>query len=209
VSFEADGSRHQLAAGQVVGADGRASTVRRQCGITLERQAPINYIAGLLLDGLNDISDEHDVNAGEGDLLFLLFHQGHGRARAYLCSGLSGQHRFFGPEGTQRFLAACNMSCYPWGPSVAKAIPAGPCATYPGDDTWTDTPFTDGVVLIGDAAGHNDPIIGQGCQSLFATPAPCATSFSQPDTTPRTSVATRRNGHREWSDCGSAPTSCR
>ena len=39
---------------------------------------------------------------------------------------------------------------------------AGPCATYPGDDTWTDTPFADGVVLIGDAAGHNDPIIGQG-----------------------------------------------
>jgi hypothetical protein len=45
---------------------------------------------------------------------------------------------------------------------VGKARPAGPCATYPGDDTWTDISFTDGVVLIGDAAGHNDPIIGQG-----------------------------------------------
>ena len=42
------------------------------------------------------------------------------------------------------------------------ATPAGPCATYPGDDTWTATPFADGVVLIGDAAGHNDPIIGEG-----------------------------------------------
>jgi 2-polyprenyl-6-methoxyphenol hydroxylase-like FAD-dependent oxidoreductase len=42
------------------------------------------------------------------------------------------------------------------------ATPAGPCANYAGDDTWTDTPFADGVVLIGDAAGHNDPIIGQG-----------------------------------------------
>jgi menaquinone-9 beta-reductase len=45
---------------------------------------------------------------------------------------------------------------------VADGIPAGPCATYPGDDTWTDTPFADGVVLVGDAAGHNDPIVGQG-----------------------------------------------
>jgi menaquinone-9 beta-reductase len=36
-----------------------------------------------------------------------------------------------------------------------------PCATYARDDTWTDAPFADGVVLIGDAAGHNDPIIGQ------------------------------------------------
>ena len=25
-----------------------------------------------------------------------------------------------------------------------------------------DAPYVDGVVLIGDAAGHNDPIIGQG-----------------------------------------------
>jgi 2-polyprenyl-6-methoxyphenol hydroxylase-like FAD-dependent oxidoreductase len=45
---------------------------------------------------------------------------------------------------------------------VTKAIPAGPCATYPGDDTWTDAPYAPGVVLIGDGAGHNDPIIGQG-----------------------------------------------
>jgi 2-polyprenyl-6-methoxyphenol hydroxylase-like FAD-dependent oxidoreductase len=38
----------------------------------------------------------------------------------------------------------------------------GPLATYPGDDTWTATPYAEGVVLIGDAAGHNDPVIGQG-----------------------------------------------
>jgi len=38
----------------------------------------------------------------------------------------------------------------------------GPLATYPGDDTWTDRPFADGVVLIGDAAGYNSPIIGEG-----------------------------------------------
>jgi 2-polyprenyl-6-methoxyphenol hydroxylase-like FAD-dependent oxidoreductase len=38
----------------------------------------------------------------------------------------------------------------------------GPCATYPGDDTWTATPYEQGIVLIGDAAGHNDPVVGQG-----------------------------------------------
>jgi menaquinone-9 beta-reductase len=31
-----------------------------------------------------------------------------------------------------------------------------------GDETWGDRPFTDGVVLIGDAAGYNDPVAGQG-----------------------------------------------
>jgi 2-polyprenyl-6-methoxyphenol hydroxylase-like FAD-dependent oxidoreductase len=29
-------------------------------------------------------------------------------------------------------------------------------------DAWTDCPVTDGVVLIGDAAGYSDPHIGQG-----------------------------------------------
>jgi 2-polyprenyl-6-methoxyphenol hydroxylase-like FAD-dependent oxidoreductase len=145
----------------VVGADGRASTIRKQAGITLERQEPISYIAGLLLAGLDDVPD-HDVVAGEGDLSFLLFHQGGGRARAYVVLGLSGRHRFSGPNGTQRFREACAISCYPWSQQVVAATPSGPCATYPGDDTWTAAPFGDGVVLIGDAAGHNDPIIGEG-----------------------------------------------
>ena len=95
-------------------------------------------------------------------MFFLVFHQGGGRARVYLCTGVSGQHRFSGRTGTEQFLAACNVACYPWSEQVMAATPAGPCATYPGDDTWTDAPFADGVVLIGDAAGHNDPIIGQG-----------------------------------------------
>ena len=76
--------------------------------------------------------------------------------------GRSGQHRFSGRTGTERFLEACDLSTYPWSEQVVAATPAGPCATYPGDDTWTDTPYVEGVVLVGDAAGHNDPIIGQG-----------------------------------------------
>ena len=30
------------------------------------------------------------------------------------------------------------------------------------NDTWTDRPITDGLALIGDAAGYSDPHIGQG-----------------------------------------------
>src|SRR3954451_13259984 len=29
-------------------------------------------------------------------------------------------------------------------------------------DTWSERPYVRGAVLIGDAAGHSDPIIGQG-----------------------------------------------
>jgi 2-polyprenyl-6-methoxyphenol hydroxylase-like FAD-dependent oxidoreductase len=162
VMYATNGQATELRTTLVVGADGRASTVRKQAGITLDRQEPVSYIAGLLVDGLDGVPDDHDVVAGEGDVFFLVFHQGRGRARVYLCTGSSGQHRFSGRTGTEHFLAACNVSCYPWSDQVMAATPAGPCATYPGDDTWTDAPFADGVVLIGDAAGHNDPIIGQG-----------------------------------------------
>jgi 2-polyprenyl-6-methoxyphenol hydroxylase-like FAD-dependent oxidoreductase len=162
VTYATNGTQHTVDTSLIVGADGRASTVRKQAGITLERQEPINYIAGLLVEDLDGVPDDHDVVVGDGDLFFVMFHQGGGRARVYLIPGLSGQHRFSGREGTARFLEACARDAYPWSAQVAAGSPAGPCATYPGDDTWTDSPFADGVVLIGDAAGHNDPVVGQG-----------------------------------------------
>jgi menaquinone-9 beta-reductase len=146
----------------VVGADGRSSTVRRQTGITLQRDDPVNYLAGMLVDGLAGIADEQDVMVMEGDRILLMFHQGHGRARLYVGVGRSGQRRFAGPDAAARFLAAWEPGCYPLSEVVAAGTPAGPCATYPGDDTWTDMPFAEHTVLVGDAAGHNDPIIGQG-----------------------------------------------
>jgi menaquinone-9 beta-reductase len=146
----------------VVGADGRSSTVRRQAGISLQRDGPVNYLAGLLVDGLAGISDQNDVMVSQGDVVLLMFHQGAGRARLYVGLGRSGQRRFAGPDAAANFLAAWTPGCYPQSELVAAATPAGPCVTYPGDDTWTATPFADGVVLVGDAAGHNDPIVGQG-----------------------------------------------
>ena len=162
VHYAVGGTSAELRPSLVVGADGRRSVTRRDLGITLQRQPETSYIAGLLLDDLEGVPDDHDVLIGEGDRFFLLFHQGHGRARAYVCTGLSGQHRFAGPDGTAHFLKACALSSFPWSEQVASATPAGPSATYPGDDTWCADPYVDGAVLIGDAAGHNDPIIGQG-----------------------------------------------
>ncbi len=162
VGYENDGDRGELSTPLVVGADGRNSTVRKQIGITLERQEPISYISGLLVDGLDGVPDDFDALSSEGENWFLVFHQRDGRARLYSCTGLSGQHRFAGPEGTQKFLDAAAQSSFPWREQVSSATPAGPCATYPGDDTWTAQPCVEGAVLIGDAAGHNDPIVGQG-----------------------------------------------
>lgn len=162
VAYQHEDREEEIQAGLIVGADGRSSTVRRQAGIGLESDPPMSYIAGLLLDDLQGVPDDFDAMVGEGDVLFVLFHQGNARARAYLMVGKSGQHRFAGANAVENFLAATRLSAFPWSEHVAGATPAGPCATYPGDDTWTPTPFADRVVLIGDAAGYNDPIIGEG-----------------------------------------------
>lgn len=162
VGFDADGQHQELETALVVGADGRNSTVRKQVGIDLEREDATTHIAGLLLDDLGGVPDEFDAIVSDSDRFTLLFHQGNGRARAYICVGDSGRHAFSGAEGTARFLERWKDSVYPWGADIAKGTPAGPCSTYPGDDTWTAKPFADGVLLVGDAAGHNDPIIGQG-----------------------------------------------
>jgi 2-polyprenyl-6-methoxyphenol hydroxylase-like FAD-dependent oxidoreductase len=146
----------------VVGADGRNSTVRRQSGIRLDRHEATHMIAGVLVDGLDDPEIEHDWLATSDDLFMASFRQHKGQVRLYLVPGLKQKARFAGRDGLAEFMRSANFACLPFGERLAKANPIGPLATYAGDDTWTDQPFVDGVVLIGDAAGYNSPIIGQG-----------------------------------------------
>jgi 2-polyprenyl-6-methoxyphenol hydroxylase-like FAD-dependent oxidoreductase len=51
---------------------------------------------------------------------------------------------------------------------LASGRAISPLATHPSVDTWTDEPFAPGVVLVGDSAGYNDPIVGQGLSLAMA-----------------------------------------
>lgn len=161
LTFTAGGHAGQVAADLVVGADGRNSTVRRQTGIPLERQEETNMMAGLLVE-TDGLPEDCDWLAGEADLFMAAFQQPGGRVRIYLCPPASDRHRFAGSGAVEEFLRAAAFKCLPFGEALSTGTPAGPLATYPGDDTWAPRPFARGVVLIGDAAGHNNPIIGQG-----------------------------------------------
>lgn len=162
VRFRRGDDTGELACRLIVGADGRNSVVRRSVGIELETQPATNHIAGLLVDGLDGVPSDRDFLAGGPETFSLVFHQGNGRARLYVCMGDAQRKRFAGRKGAEALLEAFDLECIPFGASFAAATPAGPCATYPGTDTWCARPFMDGVVLVGDAAGHNDPVIGQG-----------------------------------------------
>jgi 2-polyprenyl-6-methoxyphenol hydroxylase-like FAD-dependent oxidoreductase len=54
------------------------------------------------------------------------------------------------------------LKCMPLGEAIARGCPIGPFHSYSNEDHWVERPTAPGIVLIGDAAGHNDPITGQG-----------------------------------------------
>jgi 2-polyprenyl-6-methoxyphenol hydroxylase-like FAD-dependent oxidoreductase len=162
VRYEHDGVVHELRCRLVVGADGRMSTVRRRLGIALHQTTPRTMCAGMLVDGLR-AWPAHQMSIGtEGDVLYFVFPRANGRARLYLLHDIAQKGRFAGPDRQAKFLATFEFRCIPGSEIFDAARPAGPCAFYPMNDSWTDQPYAPGVVLIGDAAGWNDPIIGQG-----------------------------------------------
>jgi 2-polyprenyl-6-methoxyphenol hydroxylase-like FAD-dependent oxidoreductase len=162
IEFTHSGLNYTLSPRIVVGADGRSSTVARQVGF--ERLAdPIHHIlSGLLVDDVSAWPHDEQSIGVDGDLGFYIFPQGQGRVRLYATHGLDQRNRFAGDGATERFLQAFDRPSIPHGGSLSQAQPAGPCHGYPNNDVWIDNPVAPGIVLIGDAAGHNDPSGGQG-----------------------------------------------
>jgi 2-polyprenyl-6-methoxyphenol hydroxylase-like FAD-dependent oxidoreductase len=162
VLYRDDHTQHRVACRLIVGADGRGSQVRREAGIALHRDPTHHLFAGMLVDGADGWPADTQTIGTERDVHYLVFPQGAGRVRLYLGYSRDQPRRLAGPGGPQAFLAAFRLRSVPGSERLANARPAGPCNSYPNEDTWTDRLHADGVVLLGDAAGSNDPIIGQG-----------------------------------------------
>jgi 2-polyprenyl-6-methoxyphenol hydroxylase-like FAD-dependent oxidoreductase len=162
VRYQHDDVLHELRCRLVVAADGRMSTVRRQLGIELHQTTPRTIAGGMLVDDLRSWPARQLSIGTEGDLLYFVFPRAKGRARLYLLHDIAQKGRFTGPDRQVKFQSAFGFRCIPGSEMFGAARPAGPCAFYPMNDSWTDQPFAPGIVLIGDAAGWNDPIIGQG-----------------------------------------------
>ncbi|MEX1103650.1 MAG: NAD(P)/FAD-dependent oxidoreductase, partial [Dehalococcoidia bacterium] len=167
LTYNHDGVTQTARTRMIVGADGRGSVVRRQAGIDLHQDPTHHYFAGLLVDNVEGWPENTQTMGTEGDVQFFVFPQGGGRSRLYLSFGAEQKSRLAGSDNQQRFLDAFRLATVPQSESLVKSRPAGPCHTIPNQSTWVDNPVAPGVVLIGDAAGYNDPIIGQGLAVSF------------------------------------------
>jgi 2-polyprenyl-6-methoxyphenol hydroxylase-like FAD-dependent oxidoreductase len=158
-----NGTKVQARPRLIIGADGRTSTVRKQSGIHLKKAPASHVVAGLLVEGASQWPDDHYSIGVEGDLQFYVFPQGGGRLRLYTCHANEQASRWAGRSGPQRFLQAfAQLRSIPATAGLGDVAPAGPCATFSGEQTWCDEPYADGVVLLGDAGGYDDPVDGQG-----------------------------------------------
>ena len=162
VQFRTADAEQTLHPRLVIGADGRNSMVRQQAGIALYKDPPHHLMGGMLVEDTGDWPAGVQTIGTEGDVNFFVFPQAERRARLYLCYSYDHRKRFAGRDAAANFLTAFRLRSVPGSEQLAAARPAGPCHSYPNEDAWTDAPLAPGVVLIGDAAGHNDPIIGQG-----------------------------------------------
>jgi len=159
-----NGAEREVRPRLIIGADGRTSTVRRQSGIHLNKAPATHVVAGLLVEGASRWPDDECTPGGvEGDLEFYVFPQGGGRLRLYTCHANEQANRWAGRAGAQHFVEAfAGLRSIPEPLGLNDVRPAGPCGTFSGEQTWCDEPYADGVVLIGDAGGYDDPVDGQG-----------------------------------------------
>lgn len=167
VVYEHDGQVREARARLLVGADGRTSQVREAVGVGLIQDRPHHWFAGLLIEGVEGWRPDLQAIGTENEFGFLAFPQGQGRVRVYGGYPLDQAQRFKGGDGARRFLDAFAMQCSPNNQHLVSGRPAGPLFSYFNADSWTDRPYAEGVVLVGDAAGWNDPILGLGLSITY------------------------------------------
>jgi 2-polyprenyl-6-methoxyphenol hydroxylase-like FAD-dependent oxidoreductase len=162
---DAAGGSHTTTARLLVGADGRASVVRKAAGIPLHSDPVRQYITGGLVEGAG-LRPHIDAYGTGRDVNFYSFPQGRDRSRVYLAH--FDVHRYAGQHGAARFLSDLQQCASPDVAGLAHGRLVTPIATHESVDTWTDAAHAPGVVLVGDAAGYNDPIVGQGLSLTMA-----------------------------------------
>lgn len=164
VDVVADNKLVTITARLVVAADGQRSAVRTAIAAQATRDPVHHKLGGVLLDNADlEPGITHQAHFPGG--MTVVFPRGNGRARAYLACSLEQAAALQGPAAVNDLIAAF-AGQYPAG-AFDQAEAAGPAGFFPGADVVSDRLTAPGVVLIGDAAGTNDPAQGHGLSLSF------------------------------------------
>jgi len=164
VPVQCDLGQTEIRARLVVAADGAESGARTWIGAKTVRDPVHQFIGGCLIDDVDLDPDAAHVGYVAGGSA-MMFRQASGKARAYLVARPETAQSMRGPAVAPALIAACARAL-PDG-ALRRARAVGPAAFFPGADVLADRIAGDGVVLIGDAAGANDPTQGQGLSLVF------------------------------------------
>jgi len=170
----------------VVGADGRNSVVRNQLGIALHGDETLVMGAGLLIEPIEGWRLDRMGHGTAGRVSYFVFPQLDGTTRIYLQYPVEDQARYAGGDLAEAMVAALDLPCFPADMGFGGLKPLRAAAAYPWRDTWTDTVLAPGVVLLGDAGGYNDPIIGLGLSLALRDSGALAELLVELDATGRT-----------------------
>ena len=162
VSFSVDGLQTQLSARLIVGADGRNSLLRKELRFPVLSDDPHNLIGGMLVANVPGFPRNVQAIGTEDRFHYLVFPQGKDWVRLYTCYAFADRKKFAGPDREANLLQSFRLNCLPYSEFILAGTPIGPFNSFSNEDHWVDDPTTEGIILIGDAAGHNDPITGQG-----------------------------------------------
>jgi 2-polyprenyl-6-methoxyphenol hydroxylase-like FAD-dependent oxidoreductase len=138
------------------------STVRRQLGIELYHTSPRTMCGGMLVDGLHKWPAHRFSLGTEGDLHYFVLPRANGRARLCLLHDIAQKGRFTGPGQHEKFLGAFGFRVHSRQRDVRCRPSGSAMRVLPDERQLGRSTLCARLVLIGDAAGWKDPIIGQG-----------------------------------------------
>ncbi|HEV2067273.1 MAG TPA: NAD(P)/FAD-dependent oxidoreductase, partial [Thermomicrobiales bacterium] len=149
----------------LVGADGQRSAVRRWIGGSASRDPIHHAIGGALIRGLEIETDRVHQAFFEGGFVLISPQRDH-VSRVYLvCASEEAESIQRDPEPATRVMARVAESL-PEG-TVGAWESIGPVGFFPNANIVVERPDMTDVVLIGDAAGANDPCQGHGVSLTF------------------------------------------
>jgi 2-polyprenyl-6-methoxyphenol hydroxylase-like FAD-dependent oxidoreductase len=161
-TIELEGAVRELSARMVVCADGRSSMGRSWGGFETNRGKQRMLGAGVLFENMSFPADSNLITIIPGmQRCGFQFPQGGGRVRSYLVYGEHEVTRLQGLSDADRFIEESVKTGVPR-EAFENARAVGPLASFDMTETWVDSPYRDGLALIGDAAGSSDPTWGQG-----------------------------------------------